>query len=119
MSASSVPDGGIVGLIGPNGAGKTTIFNLIAGVFARRRRPRSRSTGSDIAGLRARIASAPPASARTFQLVRPFGALIGAGQCHGRRLHGERDSPRRRGAARDMLERLGLRRQGAVAGARA
>ena len=32
-------DGGraLVGLIGPNGAGKTSVFNLITGVYSRRR----------------------------------------------------------------------------------
>jgi branched-chain amino acid transport system ATP-binding protein len=69
----SVPGGTIVGLIGPNGAGKTTIFNLIAGVF----RPDAgviRLDGRDITGLRPdRVCAA--GVGRTFQVVRPFGAL--------------------------------------------
>jgi branched-chain amino acid transport system ATP-binding protein len=69
----SVPHGGIVGLIGPNGAGKTTIFNLISGVL----RPDAgaiRLDGHDITGLRADQACGVGIG-RTFQLVRPFGAL--------------------------------------------
>ena len=69
----SVPHGGIVGLIGPNGAGKTTIFNLISGVL----RPDAgaiRLDGRDITGLRADQACGVGIG-RTFQLVRPFGAL--------------------------------------------
>jgi branched-chain amino acid transport system ATP-binding protein len=69
----SVPPGAIVGLIGPNGAGKTTIFNLIAGVF-----PPDTGTisldGRDITGLRADLACGAGIG-RTFQVVRPFGAL--------------------------------------------
>jgi branched-chain amino acid transport system ATP-binding protein len=68
-----VSEGGIVALIGPNGAGKTTIFNVIAGVF-RPEAGRIRFGGRDIAGLRPhRICDA--GIARTFQLVKPFGAL--------------------------------------------
>lgn len=68
-----VPEGGIVALIGPNGAGKTTIFNLIAGVF-RPDRGRIRLGNRDITGFRPhRICDA--GIARTFQLVKPFGAL--------------------------------------------
>jgi len=69
----SVPPGAIVGLIGPNGAGKTTIFNLIAGVF-----PPDTGTisldGRDVTGLRADLACGAGIG-RTFQVVRPFGAL--------------------------------------------
>jgi branched-chain amino acid transport system ATP-binding protein len=69
----SVPPGAIVGLIGPNGAGKTTIFNLIAGVF-----PPDTGTisldGRDTTGLRADLACGAGIG-RTFQVVRPFGAL--------------------------------------------
>src|SRR5262249_42864185 len=69
----AVPRGGIVALIGPNGAGKTTTFNLIAGVFA----PDRGSVvldGADITGLRADQACRA-GIARTFQVVKPFGAL--------------------------------------------
>jgi branched-chain amino acid transport system ATP-binding protein len=68
-----VPEGRILALIGPNGAGKTTIFNMIAGVF----QPdagRIHFAGRDVTGLRPhRICAA--GVARTFQLVKPFGAL--------------------------------------------
>jgi branched-chain amino acid transport system ATP-binding protein len=69
----AVPKGGIVALIGPNGAGKTTTFNLIAGAMA----PdsgRVRLDGADITGLRADQAC-HAGIGRTFQLVKPFGAL--------------------------------------------
>jgi branched-chain amino acid transport system ATP-binding protein len=69
----SVPHGGVIGLIGPNGAGKTTIFNLISGVL----RPDAgaiRLDGHDITGLRPDQAC-EVGIGRTFQLVRPFGAL--------------------------------------------
>ncbi len=68
-----VPRGGIVALIGPNGAGKTTTFNLIAGVL----RPNGGTVtleGQGVTGLRPdRICHA--GIGRTFQLVKPFGAL--------------------------------------------
>jgi branched-chain amino acid transport system ATP-binding protein len=68
-----VPAGGMVALIGPNGAGKTTTFNLIAGVI----RPdtgRVLLEGEDITGMRPdHICHA--GVGRTFQLVKPFGAL--------------------------------------------
>jgi branched-chain amino acid transport system ATP-binding protein len=68
-----LPRGAIVGLIGPNGAGKTTLFNLIAGVY-RPDRGRIVLDGRDIAGLRP-DQSCHAGIGRTFQLVRPFGAL--------------------------------------------
>ena len=68
-----VPEGTIAGLIGPNGAGKTTLFNVVAGTF----RPTSGRVlfrDRDITGL-------PPHTiaglgvGRTFQLMKPFGAM--------------------------------------------
>ncbi|HLI96017.1 MAG TPA: ATP-binding cassette domain-containing protein, partial [Candidatus Baltobacteraceae bacterium] len=60
-------------LIGPNGAGKTTLFNVISGIV----RPSSgdvRFLGESILGWPShKIASA--GIARTYQIVRPFGAL--------------------------------------------
>jgi branched-chain amino acid transport system ATP-binding protein len=67
------PEGGIVGLIGPNGAGKTTMFNLIAGVFPPDE-GRIRFAGRDITNL-APHETCAAGIGRTFQIVRPFGAL--------------------------------------------
>jgi len=68
-----VPAGAIHALIGPNGAGKTTIFNLIAGAM----RPDAGSIGlgtvSLVGGRPDQICHA--GIGRTFQNVRPFGAL--------------------------------------------
>ena len=102
----AVPKGGIVALIGPNGAGKTTTFNLIAGAI----RPdsgRVRLDGADITGFRADRAC-HAGIGRTFQLVKPFGALsvlenvtVGALRANAH-MAGARDS------AFAILERLGL-----------
>jgi len=102
----AVPEGAIVGLIGPNGAGKTTIFNLIAGVY----RPDSGSIrlgGQEIAGTRPDTAC-HAGIGRTFQLVRPFGALsvlqnvmVGAFRSGAAPVAAER-------TAREVMERLGL-----------
>ena len=68
-----VRTGEIFCLIGPNGAGKTTLFNVISGLV----RPDAgdvRFLGHSILGWPShRIASA--GIARTYQIVRPFGAL--------------------------------------------
>lgn len=68
-----VREGEIFCLIGPNGAGKTTLFNIISGIL----QPSSgdvRFAGRSILGWPAhRIAMA--GIARTYQIVRPFGAL--------------------------------------------
>ena len=69
----SLDKGDIVGLIGPNGAGKTTAFNVIAG-FYRPNTGRVLFDGRDITGYRPdQICKL--GLARTFQVVRPFGAL--------------------------------------------
>ena len=69
----SLERGDIVALIGPNGAGKTTAFSVIAGYY----RPEAghvRFGGREITGLRPdQICKL--GLARTFQVVRPFGAL--------------------------------------------
>ncbi|MBV8151091.1 MAG: ABC transporter ATP-binding protein [Candidatus Eremiobacteraeota bacterium] len=63
----------ILSLIGPNGAGKTTLFNVVSGLLS----PASgdvRFRGASIRGWPPhRIARA--GIARTYQIVRPFGAL--------------------------------------------
>ncbi len=69
----SLERGDIVALIGPNGAGKTTAFSVIAGYY----RPEAGHVhfgGREITGLRPdQICKL--GLARTFQVVRPFGAL--------------------------------------------
>lgn len=37
----SLEKGELVAVIGPNGAGKTTIFNMLTGIYRRRRAPSS------------------------------------------------------------------------------
>ncbi len=102
----AVPPGGIVALIGPNGAGKTTTFNLIAGAMV----PDGGSIvldGADITGGRPDQACRAGIG-RTFQLVKPFGALsvlqnvmVGAFKATADRVAARR-------AAWEILERLGL-----------
>ncbi len=102
----SVPRGAIVGLIGPNGAGKTTTFNLVAGALPPSS-GRVRLDGADITGL-APNRACHAGIGRTFQIVKPFGAmsvlenvLVGA-------LHRRKDVAEARDAARELLDRLGL-----------
>jgi len=102
----AVPRGGIVALIGPNGAGKTTTFNLIAGAIP----PdagRVRLDGVDITGFRADRAC-HAGIARTFQLVKPFGALSVLENVVVGALKATAHMPTARRAALDLLERLGL-----------
>jgi branched-chain amino acid transport system ATP-binding protein len=102
----AVPKGGIVALIGPNGAGKTTTFNLIAGVFA----PDSGSVvldGADITGLRADQACRA-GIARTFQVVKPFGALTVLENVMVGAFKASPGSIAARQAALEILDRLGL-----------
>ena len=97
MSASPCPKGSIFAVIGPNGAGKTTLFNLIAGVFA--------PNAGTIAFQGERIDGHTPDEVcrrgigRTFQIVRPFPALVRRGQRHGRRAVAPCRSAARRCAA--------------------
>ncbi|EHM09532.1 ABC-type branched-chain amino acid transport system, ATPase component [Thermanaerovibrio velox DSM 12556] len=69
----SMARGEIMGLLGPNGAGKTTCFNMISGVL--------KPTGGAIYFDGKRTDGLPPHKmaelgvGRTFQIVRPFGAL--------------------------------------------
>jgi branched-chain amino acid transport system ATP-binding protein len=110
----AVPTGGIVALIGPNGAGKTTTFNLIAGVFA----PDSGRVvldGRDITGLRPDQAC-HAGVARTFQVVKPFGALTVLENVMVGAFKASADSAAARRAALEILGRLGLAdKAGAVA----
>ncbi|HKW53303.1 MAG TPA: ABC transporter ATP-binding protein [Stellaceae bacterium] len=102
----AVPRGGIVALIGPNGAGKTTTFNLIAGVFA----PDRGSVvldGADITGLRADQACRA-GIARTFQVVKPFGALTVLENVMVGAFKASADRIAARDAALEILGRLGL-----------
>jgi branched-chain amino acid transport system ATP-binding protein len=101
-----VPRGGIVALIGPNGAGKTTTFNLIAGVYA----PdagRVRLDGHDITGYRPDQACRAGIG-RTFQLVKPFGALSVAENVLVGALRDAADMTAARRLAAEILDRLGL-----------
>jgi branched-chain amino acid transport system ATP-binding protein len=102
----TVPRGSIVALVGPNGAGKTTIFNLIAGVY----RPdggRILLEDRDITGLRPHLACAS-GIARTFQNVRPFGALSVLENVMVGAFSTTASAAAARRAAHDVLARLGL-----------
>jgi branched-chain amino acid transport system ATP-binding protein len=102
----AVPKGGIVALIGPNGAGKTTTFNLIASVYA----PdagRVVLDGHDITGVRPDRAC-HAGIGRTFQIVKPFGALTVAENVLVGALRRSADVAAGRGRAAHLLERLGL-----------
>jgi branched-chain amino acid transport system ATP-binding protein len=119
-----IEEGTIAGLIGPNGAGKTTLVNLITGYL-----PVQSGTVQMIApGGTTELTRRPPHAiaglgiARTFQTLRLYrnltaieNVLIGM-HTHRRddtlqqlvpvkRLRGDRE---RVGAARDLLERVGL-----------
>ncbi len=101
-----VPAGSIAALIGPNGAGKTTIFNVIAGVF-QPESGRIRFGGRDITGLRPH-AVCEAGVARTFQLVKPFGALTTIENVIVGALKRAPSLRAARAAAEALLARLGL-----------
>jgi len=102
----AVPAGSIVALIGPNGAGKTTTFNLIAGVH-RPDRGRVRLQGHDITGLRPH-AVCDAGIGRTFQIVKPFGALTVEENVLVGALKRSAGMAAARETARAVLARLGL-----------
>jgi branched-chain amino acid transport system ATP-binding protein len=69
----AVAPGEIVGVIGPNGAGKSTLFDVVTGFY----RPDGgaiRFAGDPITGLRPDQINRR-GIARTFQKLRPFGAM--------------------------------------------
>jgi branched-chain amino acid transport system ATP-binding protein len=68
-----VAAGELVGVIGPNGAGKTTLFALLSGHLAPSQ-GEIRLAGRPVTALRP-DARCHLGLARTFQVVRPFGAL--------------------------------------------
>jgi len=108
----AVERGAIVALIGPNGAGKTTLFNLVAGVFA----PdggRVRLDGRDITGLRPDQACRAGIG-RTFQLVKPFGALTVAENVLVGALRASPEIGAARRLAAEILDRLGLTAKAAL-----
>jgi branched-chain amino acid transport system ATP-binding protein len=102
----AVPKGGIVAVIGPNGAGKTTTFNLIAGVYAPDRGS-IRLDGTDITGFRPDRACRAGIG-RTFQLVKPFGALTVLENVMVGALKDTGDVAAARAQSWEILERLGL-----------
>ncbi|HEV7370265.1 ABC transporter ATP-binding protein [Arenibaculum sp.] len=102
----SVPRGAIVGLIGPNGAGKTTTFNLIAGALP----PSGGSVvldGADVTGISPDRACRAGIG-RTFQIVKPFGALSVLENVLVGALHRSPGVGEARRAAMDILDLLGL-----------
>jgi branched-chain amino acid transport system ATP-binding protein len=102
----TVERGAIVALIGPNGAGKTTTFSLIAG-FHPPDSGRVVLDGEDITGYRPDRACAAGIG-RTFQIVKPFGALAVAENVLVGALHHDPEVARARRSVAGILERLGL-----------
>ncbi len=102
----SLDKGDIVGLIGPNGAGKTTAFNVIAG-FYRPNTGRVLFDGRDITGYRPdQICKL--GLARTFQVVRPFGALSVLENAMIGAYSRTNDKATAKARAEDALEALGM-----------
>ena len=110
-----VRSGEVLGIIGPNGAGKTTLFNLLNGFIAADRgevifqgRSLARLKPSAICAL---------GIGRTFQVMRPFPRMSVLDNVSVGAFVAEREDARAVAAAREALERVGLRAQAdAVAG---
>jgi branched-chain amino acid transport system ATP-binding protein len=115
--------GEIVSVIGPNGAGKTTLFNMISGVY-RPARGRVSLDGRDVTGLAPHRLAALGLS-RTFQNLQVFPRMTALENVMAGRhlaetgptladllgLPGSRRRTRETaGAARGLLERVGLGR---------
>jgi branched-chain amino acid transport system ATP-binding protein len=105
----AVAAGEIVGLMGANGAGKTTLFSLVSGTT----RPSAGAIwfdGRRIDGLKPhRIARL--GIGRTFQIVRPFGALSVLDNLVVAALHGRARAANRAAAqaqSQALLEEVGL-----------
>jgi branched-chain amino acid transport system ATP-binding protein len=97
----------ILALIGPNGAGKTTLFNVVAGAITPTR-GQVLLDGVDITGMKPHQV-AERGLARTFQLVRPFGALSVAENVRMGFLFGRRGRPRGHQGEDAILDQIELR----------
>jgi len=100
--------GHIVALIGPNGAGKTTAFNCIAGYY-KPNEGKVTFDGEDITGLRPDQVC-KLGVARTFQVVRPFGALSVLDNVRVGAYARTNDTHNARAKAEEALEVLGMER---------
>ena len=104
-----VDEGELVGIIGPNGAGKTTLFDQICGF----RSPDAGQVlfgGDDITSMRPdRLCAA--GMARTFQIVRVFADLTVLQNVMVGALLRHKDVADAEGAAREVLERMGLEKR--------
>jgi len=104
----NVDRGHIVALIGPNGAGKTTAFNCIAGYY-KPNEGKVTFDGEDITGLRPDQVC-KLGVARTFQVVRPFGALSVLDNVMVGAYARTNDTHKARAKAEEALEVLGMER---------
>lgn len=104
----NVDRGHIVALIGPNGAGKTTAFNCIAGYY-KPNEGKVTFDGEDITGLRPDQVC-KLGLARTFQVVRPFGALSVLDNVMVGAYARTNDTHKARAKAEEALEFLGMER---------